>query len=202
MQRSSTKLLQLQSGGVFSAAAAMAAAGYVSRPVAAVGRAVKCWKDQLNISVCWISRSINWAALRGKTQLWPWSVIDGCCAPAPRVLGSRRSGSGLCRSILSSRKSTFLLEMTLFCPRRAALVMGSETRLAARTLQRGADVVLLLESWGNSFQLLQRWYASHSVSRPSLTGFRVVALGEENISRAKSLRASKKSKMHLLQDVS
>lgn len=39
MQRSSTKLLRLQSAGECSAAAA---AGYVSQSVAVVGRAVKC----------------------------------------------------------------------------------------------------------------------------------------------------------------
>lgn len=81
--------------GVFSAAAAAAAAGYVSRAVAAVSGAVKCWKDKLNISVYWVSRSINWTVLREKPENMFLLEERWLSTACPGSWGQR---SGLCGS--------------------------------------------------------------------------------------------------------
>lgn len=89
------------------------AAGYVSRAVAAVGGAVKCWKDELNISVYWVSRSINWATLREKPEnmfLLEERWLSTALGPGVKGQASVEVESP---GFFCSRKSHYLLEITL-----------------------------------------------------------------------------------------
>lgn len=104
----------------------------------------------------------------------------------PCVLGSRRWGSGLCRSILCSRKSNFLREIALSSPRQAVLVVGSETRLAAEL----SEVVQTWCFFWSHEAILSSYFRGDThrilLSRPSLTGFQLLLL-EKKTSSMKSL---------------
>lgn len=178
--------------GVFSAAAAAAAAvGYVSRAVAAVGGAVKCWKDELNISVYWVSRSINWAALREKPEnmfLLEERWLSTALGPGVKGQASVEVESP---GFFCSRKSHYLVEITLLSSKTNSTCNGFRSKTFCRNLQRDAALVLLLESRG---PIILSSYFRGDTDHVSTTValIAVVALGEGNIFHEKLRRASKK----------
>lgn len=104
-----------------------------------------------------------------------------------------------------SRKSHYLLEITLLSSKTNSTCNGFRTKTFCRNLQRDAALVLLLEPRGSV--ILSSYFrgdTDHVSTRVALIGFQfaVVALGEGNIFHEKLLRASKKNKMYFLPDVS
>lgn len=171
--------------------------------MAVVGGAVKCWKDELNISVYWVSRSINWVALREKPEnvlLLEEQWLSTALGPGVKGQASVDSPGFFC-----SRKSHYLLEITLLSSKTNSTCNGFRTKTFCRNLQTDAALVLLLESRGPV--ILSSYFrgdTDHVSTRVALIGFQfaVVALGEGNIFCEKLLRASKKNKMYFLPAVS
>lgn len=93
----------------------------------------------------------------------------------------------------------------MLCSKTNSTCNGFRTKTFCRNLQRGAALVLLLESLGPVILSSDfRGDTDHVSTRVALIGFQfaVVALGEGNIFREKLRRASKKTKMYFLPDVS